>query len=173
MSKPISDQANKLWQIIIAPNTADSYKQALGVTWTILKEAALLIWLVLCLVLVVFDWFWDNSIAAGQNTRAWFSRFTSDDTSQVASEMGKGLLAAGKTSLDYVVAQAREQVGLPAKASIATAPAAISPTQPKPGNSPDTRSQTTGAQTINPEIVEPLVVEPQATEPKRSATDVE
>ncbi|MBF2003871.1 MAG: hypothetical protein IGS38_24520 [Synechococcales cyanobacterium M58_A2018_015] len=115
MSNPISTQAHKLWQLLSAPSTASAYGQALSVTWTILKETALLLWLVLCLVLVAFDWFWHRSIAAGQRTRAWVDSLSAQDTNQMASRMGQGILAASQTSLQRLVAQARTQLNLPAQ----------------------------------------------------------
>ncbi|NJL67370.1 MAG: hypothetical protein HC894_12415 [Microcoleus sp. SM1_3_4] len=54
MSNQISTQANKFWQLVSAPNTRSTYQQAIAITGQILREAALLIWLTLCFVLVFF-----------------------------------------------------------------------------------------------------------------------
>lgn len=170
MSKPISEQANKLWQIVTAPGTIDSYKQAVVATWTILKESAILIWLTFCLILVAFDWFWDNSIATGRRVRAWVNGFDRSDTSQVASQMGKGALAAGKISLDYVVTQARAQVGLAAKpvsleASAEPSPPAISPAQSTPAQSnQSTPAQSTPAQSTPAQSEQPAPADIQPVE---------
>lgn len=118
MSTQISAQASKLWQIVSAPSTAEIYQQALAVTVTILRETANLVWLVFCLVLVAFDWFWNNSIALGRKARAWVNRFDSADNSQKASQMGQEIMVAGRSSLDYLIAQAREQLGLPMKSEM-------------------------------------------------------
>jgi hypothetical protein len=112
MSTQISSQANKLWQIVSAPSTAESYKQALAITGTILRETATLLWLVVCLFLVVFDWFWNSSIALGQKARAWVNRFDNEDSSQKASRMGQEIMAASQSSLNYLITQAREQLGM-------------------------------------------------------------
>lgn len=115
MSNQISSQATKVWQIISAPDTATTYQQALSVTWTILREAAILVWLVLCLVLVAFDWFWTNSIYAGRRARLWVESFDQQDTNQMASEAGKALVTTSKNSLAFAISQARERLGLPEK----------------------------------------------------------
>lgn len=115
MSKQISSQANKVWQIVTAPDTAVTYQQALSLTWTIVKEAALLVWLVLCLVLVVFDWFWTNSIYAGRRARLWIESFDQQDTNQMATEAGKALVTTSRNSLAFAISQARERLGLPEK----------------------------------------------------------
>lgn len=115
MSNQISSQANKLWQILSAPSTAATYQQALSTTWTIIKETGLLVWLILCLVLIAADWFWENSVGLGRKTRNWVSSFDSGDTGTTASQMGQELLLAGRSSLNYVLNQARAQLDLPAK----------------------------------------------------------
>ena len=115
MSSQISSQANKLWQVITAPNTAEIYRQALAVTGKILKEASVLVWLVFCLVLVAFDWFWGRSIGLGQKARAWVNRFDSNNKNEMASQIGQSLAINSQSSLEYLVRQAREQLGLPTK----------------------------------------------------------
>ena len=123
MSQQISSQANKFWQLLTAPGTLDTYRQAVNLTWSILKEAALLIWLVLCLVLVLGDWFWEKSVGLGRQTRMWVSGLQTVNTDQMASSAGKAIVSAGKNSLTYTIAQAREQLGLPGKSISSSLPA--------------------------------------------------
>ncbi len=116
MSNQISLQANKLWQLISAPTTAAIYKQALSVTWTILQETGKLAWLVFCLVLVTLDWFWNNSIRLGRQTRAWFDRF--DRTNDVvATEMGQEIMSSLKSNFNSLVTTARNQLGVSSQLS--------------------------------------------------------
>jgi hypothetical protein len=133
MTNPLPAQITKLRQIITAPETLTSYQQVVAVTWTILKETAVLLWLVLCLVLVAADWFWTNSVLIGRKARAWVNSFDLEqtDSNQMASQMGQTIVTAGKSSLDYAIAQAREQLGLPTKPEVAVPPA-VSPAAPKP-----------------------------------------
>jgi hypothetical protein len=115
MNTPISSQATKLWQILSAPSTAETYKQALLLTWSILRETGTLIWLGLCFVLVGLDWFWTGSINLGRNFRNWFDNLETTRTDQIASEAGKAFLSVTQNSVAFTVSQAREQLGLPEK----------------------------------------------------------
>ena len=110
----IKAQADKLWKLLLEPQTYATYKDFVTTTWAILREAGLLVWLTLCLFLVGFEWFWNNSLAAGRNTRNWFNNLEGS-SDQVASETGKALLSAGKSSLDFTIATAKQQLGLPAE----------------------------------------------------------
>jgi hypothetical protein len=130
MSNQVSTQAAKLGKLLSDPGTLGSYQQTLAVTIAILKEAAVLAWLVLCLVLVAGDWFWDNSIAAGQKARAWINSLQEANTEDLSNQVGKSVMDVSKTGLSYVVAQAREQIGLPAKEKTASASAPVSAPAP-------------------------------------------
>ncbi|WP_088893603.1 hypothetical protein [Leptolyngbya ohadii] len=111
MSNQISLQANKLWGLISAPTTAVIYKQALSITWTILKETGKLLWLVFCVFLVAFDWFWNNSIRMGRQSRAWMDKF--DRTNDMASEeMWEDIVSSTRSSFNSLVTKARKQLGL-------------------------------------------------------------
>ncbi|MCU0548634.1 MAG: hypothetical protein MUC48_04730 [Leptolyngbya sp. Prado105] len=106
----IQAQFAKLLKLLTASETYGTYQSALTMTWTILRETALLGWLVICLVLVVSDWFWKVSVGAGRTTREWFNQLEGS-SEQIASETGKALLNAGKSSLGYTLNQARAQLG--------------------------------------------------------------
>jgi hypothetical protein len=129
----IKTQANQLWQLISNPATGATYKQAVGLTWSILKETGLLLWLVVCLVLVLGDWFWKYSYQAGQNTRIWFDELQTKSSSETEnggnfwSETGKSLLAAGQNTFDAALNTARGQLGIEAPPAPAPASKAISP----------------------------------------------
>ncbi len=130
----LQEQATKVWQTITGAETIATYRQAIMVTWTIIRETAILLWLTLCLVLVVGDWFYTTAVTAGRKTRQWFSSVQQAESDQIASETGKALLTAGQNSVSSIVAQARTQLGLPEKppvqVDIANAPASTSSTTP-------------------------------------------
>ncbi|MEM9213515.1 MAG: hypothetical protein AAGD25_04125 [Cyanobacteria bacterium P01_F01_bin.150] len=115
MSSKIQAQAIKFWQAIVSAETAGAYAKALDVTWTILKEGAILLWLIICLVLVFFDWGYDTATGAGRSVRAWFEGLSQAESTDIASETGKQLVAASKASLSSTISQARTQLGLPDK----------------------------------------------------------
>ena len=129
----IQDQAAKLWQTLSATDTVTTYKQAGVVTWNIVRELALLVWLVFCLVLVAIDWFWKNSIQAGRNFRYWLTNLDQSSPDRIASEAGRALLTVGKDSLDTTISKARTQLGLPLKLEMPERePVAVAPKRPEP-----------------------------------------
>lgn len=114
-------QADKLWQLLANPSTGEVYQKTLALTWSILKETGLLLWLVLCLVLVLGDWFWKYSYQAGQNARIWVNDLqtktpevaeTSAEPGNVLSTTGKSLLAAAQTSVRAALNTAKGQLGI-------------------------------------------------------------
>lgn len=109
----IQAQANKLWQLLSTPDTLATYRKTVLLTWEITKETAGLLWLVICLGLVFFDWSWKWSIQAGRSVRGWVNNIDGSKPDQLAGEVGKALISAGKNSVDYTLTQAREQLGLP------------------------------------------------------------
>lgn len=115
MSSKIQAQSAKVWQILTNPETTNTYKNVVTTTWQILKESAVLLWLILCLILVIIDWFWTNSIFAGRRFRVWVDSFEKSDTDHIASEAGKQLLAASKRSVANSISGARTLLGLPEK----------------------------------------------------------
>lgn len=153
MSSKIQAQATKFWQAVVSAETVNAYTKALDVTWTILKEAAILLWLVVCLVLVAFDWSYDTATSAGRNTRNWWDGISQKgDSSEIATETGKQLVEASKASLFSTISQARSQLGLPDKPKAAEAPiekatANNGSSKPSPVTSSTTPSSTTPAST--------------------------
>jgi hypothetical protein len=130
MSNQFSTQATKLGKLISDPGTLGSYQQTLAVTLTILKETVVLAWFFLCLALVAIDWFWHRSIATGQQTRTWLSSLQTVDSNDIPNQVSQGMLTAGKSGISYVVAQARDQIGLPAKTEEVKTAAEVAPITP-------------------------------------------
>lgn len=158
----IKAQADKLWQLVSNPSTGNAYKQTLALTWSILKETGLLLWLVVCLVLVLGDWFWQYSFTAGQNARVWLNELQTKSASDASSSeaapssgnfwaaTGKSLLTAGQNSVNAALNTARGQLGMAAL----PIPATPAPAAPKP------------TPAIAPELSPLVVDEPLMNEPK-------
>jgi len=128
----IKTQASRLWQLISNPSTAANYQQTLSTTWAILTEMGLLLWLIVCLVFVLGDWFWHASYATGQKTRIWIDEMQTsakEPTTEMSSgdllgKTGRSLLSVGQTSLAAALTAAKGQLGIestgtPASKSIA------------------------------------------------------
>ncbi|MCM1983939.1 hypothetical protein [Lyngbya confervoides] len=127
MSSPLENQA-KVWvQTLSSQQTLSAYQavlesllatlralwEALKVTWDILKETGKLLWLVLCLGLVAFDWIWDGGSQLVSKTKAITKQASNPSSEHYFADASKALLEASKSSAVKAVAQAREQLGLP------------------------------------------------------------
>ena len=145
MSSKIQAQAAKFWQSVVSAETISAYAKAIDVTWTMVKEAAILLWLILCLVLVIFDWGYDVVTSAGRGARTWWDGMSKVESNEIASETGKQIVAASKASLSSTISQARTQLGLP--------------------NKPESQPTATSAPTTN-------ATSNQATVPSNSGTPV-
>lgn len=143
--------------MLLSNETAATYQKTLNLTGTILKETAQLIWLIICSAFVFGAWAGDTSMKTGSRLRQWVDQKGSPSLASAEDKSlattGKSLLDQGKGGIDYLLNQAREQLGLepvasqPAKtlskASIAdsatpllpqadTPAPALEPTKPEP-----------------------------------------
>jgi hypothetical protein len=112
----IKDQANIVSQLLFANDTGDIYKKTLTRTWDILREVGILLWLVLCLTFVGGEWFYRTSVGLGRSTRAWYTELSQKDSSveaQPITSTGQALFDTVKSRTSYLLAQARQQLGLP------------------------------------------------------------
>jgi type IV secretory pathway TrbL component len=124
----VKSQAAVVSQLLFDPKTAGMYKDVLALTGKIIKEVALLAWLLICSVLVFGAWFSDTAVGAGRNARAWWQaqQAESVDGSQAATATGQAFLDVSQNGASFLLDKAREQLGLekverPAKKSSADA----------------------------------------------------
>lgn len=112
----IKEQANIVSQLLFSADTGDIYKKTLSRTWDILRELGLLLWLVVCLAFVGAEWFYRTAVGLGRSTRAWYIGLSEKDPSTDAQSMtstGQALLDTVQSSTSYLLAQARQQLGIP------------------------------------------------------------
>jgi hypothetical protein len=128
----IQAQAAKLSQLLFDPKTAEAYKTFLVLTWEILTETALLLWLVICSVFVIAAWLGEKAIAWGRDLRTWIQHqgASEADSSEKMAATGKALLDISQTGANLLLDKAREQLGLE-KPMAPEAPAAPSVAPPK------------------------------------------
>ena len=141
----IKGQAGKVGELIFAADTVTTYKKTIILTWAILRETGVLLWLVICLVFVGAEWFWQKSIVLGQSTRTWYEglKEPSDAEPKSATEMGQSALSAVNTGAETLLYQAKKQLGIeaeppapkpkqpPVKATPAPAPEPAKPAEPE------------------------------------------
>jgi hypothetical protein len=136
----IKDQANIVSQLLFANDTGDIYKRTLTRTWDILREVGILLWLVLCLTFVGGEWFYRTSVGLGRSTRAWYTELSQKDSSveaQPITSTGQALFDTVKSRTSYLLAQARQQLGLPEPpppdpVAATPAPKPVAPVAPPP-----------------------------------------
>lgn len=134
----IKEQANAVGQLVFSSETGDLYKRTLTRTWDIIRETALLLWLVVCLTVVGGEWFYRTSVGLGRSARDWYTTFSEKSTAtteaQPLGSTGEALLGMVKSSTSNLISQARKQIGLPAPEP--TAPAAATPKPAAPPAAP-------------------------------------
>jgi hypothetical protein len=108
----VNEQVNVLKQLLTDSKTYGTYQAVGQTTWNILVETGLLVWLILCLTLVFFEWFWKLSVGSGRTFRNWFDNLQGS-SDEIAAETGKTIILAGKNGLDFVISSAKKQLGLP------------------------------------------------------------
>ncbi len=110
----VKSQAAVVSQLLFSPKTADAYKNVLVLTGQIVKEVALLIWLVICSVFVFGAWFGNFSMNTGKNARMWWEKqqTAAEDGNEAAAATGKALLDVSQNGANFLLDKAREQLGL-------------------------------------------------------------
>ncbi|MGD1948472.1 MAG: hypothetical protein ACFB14_02360 [Leptolyngbyaceae cyanobacterium] len=110
----VKSQAAVVSQLLFDPKTASAYKHVLTLTGTIIKEVALLAWLLICSVLVFGAWFGETAIGAGRTARAWWQTQQTETTdgNQAAAATGQAFLDVSQSGANFLVDKAREQLGL-------------------------------------------------------------
>jgi hypothetical protein len=129
----IQIQASKLWDMLFADETAETYQKTLNLTGTLLKETAQLIWLIICSVFVFGAWFSDTSVKTGKSIRTWIEQQNSEPSAlaegKSLTDTSKSLLDTGRSGIAYLLNQAREQLGVEAE-STSTASTSASSASP-------------------------------------------
>lgn len=134
----IKEQANLVSQLLFSSDTGDIYKKTLARTWDILREVGVLLWLVICLTFVGGEWFYRTAVGLGRSTRSWYIGLSEKDTSadaQSITSSGQALLDTVQSGTSYLLAQARQQLGIPEPEPQPHAPPAATPSPDEPTSS--------------------------------------
>jgi hypothetical protein len=115
-NSPISSQVEKLRQVILQRDTIDSFQQSLGLLFTVLKETTLLLWLVLCFSIVALTWLGEKAIALGRSLKTGLIELQENSRGQAPAEIlsstSRSVLLSSQSVANYLVTQAKQQVGL-------------------------------------------------------------
>lgn len=141
----LKEQFQKLWATLTGEETLPTYRQALDLTWQILKETLILLWLVLCLVVVAGEWVWNGAIALINQSKTVLEKAKETSSDQMVTDTGKALLTASTDSVAFAIDRAKEQLGLPVqprvKPAAPTPSSAAPPSEPKPSDATASASQ--------------------------------
>lgn len=168
----IQVQASKLWDLLFDDETAATYQKTLNLTGTILKEFAQLIWLTLISVFVFGAWFSDTSVKAGKSIRDWVDNKGSDlliADGKPAGETSQDLLEKGRISINELLNQAREQLGLEPQEIKLKSAAKPSNSAIKPANTPTAKAAPMDAQKP-PVSAQPSAAAAQVSKPSAAPT---
>jgi hypothetical protein len=162
----IKTQAGKVSELIFAADTGATYQKTLILTWKILRETGLLLWLILCLVFVGGEWFWKTSIRLGHKTRNWYEELQTPtvEESKSATEMGQSALNALSSGAETLLYKAKKQLGIDAEPPAPKPAKPVSPPTSEPTPPPVT---TTTAAPDQAEIAAAAETA-KATEPSES-----
>lgn len=117
----IKDQTNTVRQLLFSADTAATYQKALTLTWDILRETGILIWLILCLTVVGAEWFWKTAIRLGYRGRSWYEdlKTPASEEPKSASAIGQSILGSLGSSTETLLYQAKQQLGIEAAPPVA------------------------------------------------------
>lgn len=178
----IRSQAAKVWQLITNPDTIATYGQTLRLTWLLVKEVGRLLWLIICAVLVGIAWLLGTSLWAGKAFRELTEKFNEPSSEPLLNQVGKGIVAASKTSVNLALTTAMEQLGitetpkaiqdvmlsveppvpsapLPAAVELSQPVIAVTATSSEPTKTPDTAKSAEADQSDTTEVTKATVSE--------------
>jgi hypothetical protein len=148
----LKKQATTVSNLLFSTDTRQVYTRALTLTWDILRETAVFLWLVVCSVFLLIFWGGNYAKQAGQNVRNWYANLDAEQRKNVFAAAWGSLqqIAGGGSSSRSLVDIAKAQLGISADppALQAIPPAPPVPTKPstpqtEPDSEPDTASQNT------------------------------
>jgi hypothetical protein len=113
MSSQLIDQVNVWWKTVSDKDSLGTYQRTIQTTWNILRETGKLIWLVFCLGLVLVTWIWTSSKTSSQQLKTWYEGIPEPKSENLWTEASQFLVSTGRTTATKMMAQAREQLGLP------------------------------------------------------------
>ncbi len=116
----IKQQSSRVGELITSADTRATYAKTLTLTWDILRETGILLWLVVCLIFVGTDLFWKVSVGLGFKARTWYenTKGSSNEEPKSFGEISKSVAASLGSGTETLLHQARQQLGMEPTAPI-------------------------------------------------------
>lgn len=105
-------QIIKVGDLLFSPETGETYKKALLLTWNIIQESVKLVWLTFCLLFVIFAWIWTIFNRGADRVQTWYNNIDEPKPNNLLNATGKTLLIAGSTGAAFAVAKAKSELGI-------------------------------------------------------------
>ena len=138
----IKQQFGRVGELITANDTRVTYAKTLTLTWDILRETGILLWLVICLLFVGGDLFWKMSVSLGLKARTWYESTKEAKASEPKSfsEISQSVASTLGSGTATLLHQAKQQLGIdpgtpapkPASPSTTSQPPAAAAKQASP-----------------------------------------
>ncbi|KPQ33892.1 MAG: hypothetical protein HLUCCO16_17950 [Phormidium sp. OSCR] len=161
----LKQQISLVSELLFAQDTRDIYAKSFSLTGKLLKEIFTLLWMIFCLVFLVFFWAGQYVRQITYNTKVWYQNQENQHSENRFADFSKSLLDVGSSGSRYVIGQAKQQLGIqgdpkpiPAIAPVATVNVETVPDD----DASDNTSDDTGDNTS--ENVSPSEPEPQESE---------
>ncbi|MDC0834117.1 hypothetical protein AY599_10860 [Leptolyngbya valderiana BDU 20041] len=149
-------------ELVFSPNTGETYSKAFQLTWNIVKETALLLWMMFCLVFLIFVWGWGYATQIGRNAKVWYENQERRDHENLFNEAGKALLSASSSGTAFAIDRAKEQLG------IENDPQPIQAIEPLPANETVTVTSSESSESDETTVKTPLETTSETSQDKSS-----
>lgn len=108
----LKQQLSLVGELLFTPETRDTYSKALSLTGKLLKEILTLLWMIFCLVFLIFFWAGQYVRQITYNTKVWYQNQENQHSENRFADLSKSLLEVGSSGSRYVIGQAKQQLGI-------------------------------------------------------------
>ena len=123
----LKQQISLVSELLFAQDTREIYAKSFSLTGKLLKEIFTLLWMVFCLIFLVFFWAGQYVRQITYNTKVWYQNQENQHSENRIADFSQSLLDVGSSGSRYVISQAKQQLGIqgdpkpiPAIAPVAT-----------------------------------------------------
>lgn len=149
--------------LLFSSETRQTYGRAIALTWDILRETTLLLWLLFCSVFLVFFWGANYIQQANQNIKTWYADLDESQRQNVVGTAFASLQNSVGFSLGSSVELAKSQLDItsdpPALPAFPAAPAIAKPEITEQAPKTPAASKVTAPEMVSTPKVETTVTE--------------
>lgn len=110
----LKQQISLVSELLFAQDTREIYSKSFSLTGKLLKEILTLLWMLFCLIFLVFFWAGQYVRQITYNTKVWYQNQENQHSENRFADLSKSLLDVGSSGSRYVISQAKQQLGIQA-----------------------------------------------------------